>query len=309
MKKTIIIFLTFFFIFDASAQNKKYDKILKDIDIVEYVKNVPIGSYKEFWNSVVVNNKRMSEFKKAAEKNTPAFQAARKDMGEAQMFVQIAIESQRTYDLKKITDTLIAYTGANTIWPKLTLDIVADDSPNAYCYPEGQVFITGALLDATNCDFGQLLGVFAHECAHVLLFHHYTSAWAIQKKLITNTAVAASVAAVNAMANAYAQANGAVDNSSWDSVNRTTVQLANAAYDDAMHRFRYKYARGEEYEADVIAYRFLEWCGIGGESYINALETIAKDDDLYYGKDEDHPKTSDRVALLRYMASTYPMFQ
>ncbi len=309
MKRSIIIILTLFLIFDASAQNKKFDKILKDIDIVEYVRNVPIGSYNEFWNSVVANNKRMAEFRKAAEKNTTAFQAARKDMGEAQMYVQMAIKSQHTYDLKGITDTLIAHVGANTIWPQLTLDIVADDSPNAYCYPEGQVFITGALLDATKYDFCQLLGVFTHECAHVLLLHHFTSAWAIQKKLITNQAVAASVSAINAMANAYAQANGAADNSSWDSVNRTTVQLANAAYDDAMHRFRYKYARGEEYEADVIAYRFLEWCGYGGESYINALETIAKDDDMYYGKDEDHPKTSDRVALLRYMASTYPMFQ
>lgn len=307
MKRYFIIFLSLFLTLNVAGQNKKFDKILKEVDILENVKNVPFGHFQEFWNAAVTNNKRIDELKKAAEKNTLAFQAAKKDMNESYPYVQLAIQSQQTFDVKFVTDTLISHTGIHTMWPKLTLDVVADESVNAYCYPEGQVYITDALLKATNYNYEQLLGVFVHECAHVLLLHHYTSALAIQKKLITNSIVAAGVSAANVAATAYAQANGAADEKSWEQVNESITQLANAAYDDATHRFRYKYSRTQEFEADVVAYRFLEWFGLGRESYINVLESIAKDDDLYYSNDSDHPKASDRVALLKYIASTCPM--
>jgi len=52
----------------------------------------------------------------------------------------------------------------------------------------------------------------------------------------------------------------------------------------------------------------LEWYGVNPNLYIDALETIALEDDKYYDIDSDHPKCSDRIALLRYMGDKYPLY-
>lgn len=72
------------------------------------------------------------------------------------------------------------------------------------------------------------------------------------------------------------------------------------AGDNAL-KYRYKYSREQEVEADIIAYRFLEYMGLGGENYINALRAIGYENDAYYDDTSSHPTTEFRVKLLEYL--------
>lgn len=102
-----------------------------------------------------------------------------------------------------------------------------------------------------------------------------------------------------------------------------------AAIEDAFGRFRMQYSREQEIEADIVAYRFLEWCGIGGDVYIRMLKDYGKATGDYREGELDkttyselfhainsggspsrktrmmdsHPTTVSRIELLEYMAA------
>ena len=63
------------------------------------------------------------------------------------------------------------------------------------------------------------------------------------------------------------------------------------------------YGKKQEIEADIIAYRYLEWIGIGGDAYIQMLKLIDSDLEIFQNSGESHPLTSERIALLQYMTS------
>ena len=66
--------------------------------------------------------------------------------------------------------------------------------------------------------------------------------------------------------------------------------------------FHYKYDREQEIEADIVAYRFLEWIGIDPAEFIMALERTNLDNLTGAGeKDSDHPSTEFRVGLLKQL--------
>lgn len=57
-------------------------------------------------------------------------------------------------------------------------------------------------------------------------------------------------------------------------------------------------------EADLIAYRFMEYLGASDE-YIDALSMLGTEQDKIYNDYSDHPKTSDRISFLKYV-QTHP---
>lgn len=308
MKRIIIISFIIFACAISYGQNKKFDKILEKHDIREYIQDIPIGDTKSFWDTLWRTNEPLAMLIKANEKRSEAYIAASKEMYDASVYSQPYYSSLNRYDAGYITDTLLVYTGVKQVYPDCTIDIIEDSEANAFCSPDGSVFLTDALVDELNANFTQLMGICAHEMSHFFLMHAFVSSYQTQRKYQINSAIGAATSAVVVAANAYAQANGATTSESWDSVNQTINNLSIAAYDDAFERFRYKYNREQEYEADIIAYRFLEWYGVDPTLYIEALETIALEDDKYYDIDSDHPKCSDRIALLRYMGDKYPLY-
>lgn len=55
-------------------------------------------------------------------------------------------------------------------------------------------------------------------------------------------------------------------------------------------------------EADIVAYRFMQWATGSGDSYIRALQLAGNDIDATSGfEGTDYPTVAERVALLRYM--------
>lgn len=189
------------------------------------------------------------------------------------------------------------------------ISVFYDNDPNAFCTPQGEIFIADSLVFLQDFNANRMLGIIAHETAHYMLAHSLIRAYETEKRLKKNKIAGAIVAGANAMATGYAQAQGAYTQetaaNAWELVNKTTLNLFNAAYRDAYGKFRYKYSREQEIQADLVAVRFLQWNGFSGHENIDALRQLGTEADNYYDSQSDHPKMEFRIALLEYLLSDY----
>ena len=292
------------------SQNKKYEKMLDKYDVKPYLSSIQDKTAYNFWNAVIFNNPRLKKTLEASEKGKETFLKASQRVAET-------MDAAKLYDdgLSYVTDWAYGDTLALNLLSDLDVQKMRqdfnikyyyDNEQNAMADPDANILISSGLLSTQDLDYYGLLGIVAHECAHTLLFHVMQQAYEEEEKLRKNQIVGAIAAGINVAAAGYAQANGAkVD---WDDINETTQDLAVAAYIDAYGRFSFKYSREQEIEADIIAYRLLDWIGVGGDNYLRALYLV-KDNDVVSNsaKDGDHPSVAYRIQLLEYMRDTRPM--
>lgn len=307
MKRGFIVSLLFLFSVSLFAQERKFEKLIEKYDVIGFLNyNTSDRSPKTFWNAVWQNNESYNKFFKAVQKKGGLISDALCDIEEAKLPTEMMVSKLIMQDkLQFVVDSVVERMELKKIYSGITAKVFYADYPNAFAIPDGRIFITDSLLCLKdfNYDIRFLEGVFAHEFAHFLLQHTYQRAYAVRKKLRTNQIVAGVTAAVEAASTAYAQANGAADDKTWDSVNDNIKNLSKVAYEDAFGRFKYKYTREQEIEADIVAYRFLEWVGIGGKFYIGVLKSLGTQDDIYYTKESDHPKMEFRIQLLEYLSN------
>ena len=93
------------------------------------------------------------------------------------------------------------------------------------------------------------------------------------------------------------------DGSFYNNVGKTGTQMFYAIA-DASHFYQFKYSRSQEIEADLAAYRFCEAMGLGGYTYIMALQLICDKNEekvLKAKKSDTHPTTLYRIFLLKYL--------
>jgi len=289
----------------SGGQNKTFEKLIKEYDVKEAICGIEERSPVAFWNAVWQNNGRLAKLTKAVEKGTDAAIKAKRNLWEAHVLSEHHYSTLPLVEgWGRVSDTLYADLGIRNVFKDVSIAFVIDDNYNAFTLPDGRIFIADTLILSDDFNYKNILGITAHEVAHFLLQHTFSNAYGTQCKLQTNQIVAGIASAVNVAANAYAQANGAVDGGSWDSVEKTTISLFENAQNDALGRFKYKFSREQEIEADIIAYRFLEFVGYGGQHYIDALKTLnTVDEGMKADKDSTHPTTTFRIALLEYMKS------
>lgn len=180
------------------------------------------------------------------------------------------------------------------------------EEKNAFATPYGQIYLTSSLVMHYHFNKNLLLGVCAHEMTHSKCFHSLTCLWKQYEKERKNKIIAGVVSGVTAAAMTgaamYAAGNGvSYDQSYYDDIAVTTTDLYNAIEGSSFY-FQFKYSRWQEIEADLIAYRFCEAIGLGGYSYIMALQLL-NDTDFYVKADktDNHPTISYRIAFLKWI--------
>lgn len=304
MKRLTILLLVFWTVtICVSAQNKKFDKLINEFDVIEYVEHLEKNRPDLFWGAVWRNNEKLNKLYDAITKKKSTALDAQKDLYEAALFSaehynNLPLDTEFQY----IADTLLNIVGIKAVFPDTKAYVIYDDRLNACSCPDGRIYLNSGLVMYDSISIKGLLGICAHETAHFLLQHSLEGAYAFRKKEKKNKIIAGVVSAVDAAANAYAQANGAVGDESWDNVNERIESNIIWAGNNSL-KYRYKYSREQEIEADIIAYRFLEYMGLGGEHYINALKAIGYESDAYYDDTSDHPTTEFRVELLEYLSN------
>lgn len=304
MKNLILLLVFWVSIVCVSAQNRKFDKLINEFDVIEYVEHLEKNRSDLFWDAVWRNNENLNKLYDAITQEKSTAKDAQIDLYEAALFSADYYNSLQLYpEFQGIADKLFYTIGINAVFSNAKAYVIYDDQLNAFACPDGRFYLNSGLILCNDVSIEGLLGICAHETAHFLLQHSLAEAYAFRKKEKKNKIIAGVVSAINVAANAYAQANGAAENESWGDVNERIIESNIIWAGNNALKYRYKYSREQEIEADIIAYRFLEYMGLGGEHYINALKAIGYENDAYYDDTSDHPTTKFRIELLEYLSN------
>lgn len=310
MKRVFIIILVCASITVSFAQSGEVKKVIKKFDVAKTTKGASFNSPSSFWFAVRDNNKRVKDIGKAYQKDNKSLKETLVYLGE------------NVDDYSQISN-LSAYDDSLAYWltGQLGLNIVAKNKPikilwsnefNASMDPTGQMALNKGLVNALT--YEEILAVCAHEMAHYICAHALSETWSTVKKLKRNrewAKIGASLAVgMMAASSAYAGSNG-VDMTSMNNMIANSdlfYQSASNYADGATLRYRYRYGRNEELEADIIAYRFMEAMGYGTEHWISAMRKMLRltgDYSVKAGKHDDHPTTMFRLQVLTAMESGY----
>ncbi len=279
----------------SSARNieKEYENLIKRYDVDISAKEA--SSCIMFWKMVFEKNERTATLFKAMIKNTRAMRSATRKLSGSSSWASSYANS--------LTYTPIYNDVINDIETDLGIDsdvhiyVVNETGEyNAFTFPDGKIFLENALLLKEGLTYPMLLGICAHEYAHYYLFHIINGLYKTEKRERRNKAIAGVLAGVNIAVAGYAAANGV----KIEGLDETIENLFVDAELDK-ERFRYKYSREQEIEADIVAYRFLENIGVGGEHYIEALELLRSVTMDFVSDTSTHPSTSYRIGLLKYL--------
>lgn len=288
------------------AQPSDVKRVINKFDAPYLRKASSLRIPTDFWNTIIANDKNVAKYNNAVKKNDKTLNAAYNALvvydNQTQTYEYI------TTEYNDIVERLVYDLGIGELTYKKPVKVIMDETINASMDYTGQMRINkGCFIYLT---YKELLAVCAHEMAHYACAHVITSVWKVAKKQKTNRAWASLGTALTvgmvAGASMYGGSNG-VDVSHLNDLIAHSDILLGAAYadaDQATVRYKYRYSRNDESEADIIAYRFMEQMGYGGEHVLSLLRKLI---DLYgdtpAGKYDDHPSKVFRCQVISAMMS------
>lgn len=168
---------------------------------------------------------------------------------------------------------------------------------NAFATPYGHIYLTSGLVLKYHLNNNLLLGICAHEITHFLCQHAVVNLWKQYEKEQKTRIIGGIVAGLYAVA----AISGAGYNANYSDILDNSIDLF-TVINNTSYYFQFKYSRSQEIESDLIAYRFCEAIGIGGYTYIMALQLLGEND-LYMkaNRTAEHPTLSYRIAFLKWV--------
>lgn len=279
-----------------------YDAMITRSDPWGYVNLIPRTRPSEFWISLLSNNKEYLKLKEKMDHPTKLFMQAANDYAYDRKRGIQYYNLQQEYNMlgrNEITDSLSTLFGIKDLDKDAEFIFVEKDEINANCDTNGKMRIYTGL--ANILSFPELIAVCAHEMSHHFLKHILASEYSFLKKQKRNQVLAEigtglTVGAV-AASQAYAGVYGTQSNINWGSYAQNVYNdYSNDAYHASVN-YKYRYNREDEAEADIIAFRFLQWLGYDGYEFITMLKKI-DNGILKTKKNFDHPVTFERIRLI-----------
>lgn len=300
-----IIFIVLISISAYSQNEKKYEKLIRKYDVRMKLKGMDKSSVSNFWNRISITNYDKNEFEQKIESKS-----AKECLRELARGVELNKEHSKKFKKCYFSDEMEEFLkdslcGRNLSDKIFCVQPICGEELNAFCTPDGYIYITDALVDLLQNDM-EVLGVLAHEMAHYQLQHAIIEMYKTNNKLRTNQTIAAVTSVVVAGAEFYNQMNNSLSDHErsrrWREVDEFAEESQQSAYESALW-YHYKYSKDQEIEADIIAYRFLDWIGVGGVYYINALERLRDSMHKYLRgyTDDTHYSVDFRIGLLNHL--------
>lgn len=297
--RVFILLLLLPFFASAKDASKEYQKAIDKYDIVDVVDTLNCDNPTEFWRTIRDTN--------------TAYQSALKDARkgkakEAQRLIGDAVKQMRSVnealplanDLAWLADSLWSFSGIGPLYREATLAFTLSRDENAYSYPDGQIYITIGEYNRLNGDFDLLMAAYAHELAHFVLQHAFVQTHQSEKsrkkaELIGGIITSFCCGFLDGMYEAEGTPTYYSD------LNDIKNELRDIKRNQTSYRFAY--GRNQVFEADIIAYRFLQWAGIGGDAYVRMLQALGSELEIFQNSGDEHPLTADRIALIRQLES------
>lgn len=303
--RTSIALLFFMTVFLAVGKNndKDFIKLIEKHDVPAVARNLSKDKYtNDFWDAVLENNPIISKLYKDMSKGKGAEKEAMQNISRMKL-IDPYLEVDIVDELRGYCDTMAINMGIPVNLCKI--NVIFDNSVNAFTALTNDgfaIFLNTGLLEALNYDYDRIVGIATHEFAHGALMHHLRTEYEVTKKNRRDKVLAGITAGLNAVAagaDAYTSATLGTESHSdvyAENINKLKSDMASSSL-----KFRYKYNRSEELEADLIAFRFLDWLGVGNK-YIEALQILnSKDSYFWYNDESDHPSTGYRIEFLSFV--------
>lgn len=305
MKKSLAFILIIFSTIIAYSANveKQYKKLIENFDVADEAKSVTPVNNAAFWIATLDNNELCAKFIKDIKKNKGAEKEALSKTARLPRFYPQYDESV-VESMQGFCDTLLIDMGIAGLGIKCSLHMVYSDEANAFTALTEDGFamcITTELASKKGITYNILMGYVAHEFAHGALLHHERGFYAQAKERRKNELLGGIAAGLNGLAagmEAYNAAAYGIPMSGTD-YGETIANIGNDIKNSTL-KYSFKYSREQEFEADLIAYRFLEHIG-KGEEFINGLRILGTAYDALYDEYSDHPTIGSRINFLKYV--------
>ena len=283
------------------AQTGKYAKYIKKFDVLQYLPEQCDSNPSTFWRAVVNNNPVLKDCTMKFVEPKGSAKKALEEISRANSLNAAADASYPKMDVGDMNDELNKMLlGSGVGGTKMTFSVLNRDDWNAFCTPDGHVYIHYGLVKRLDMKDEMLFGVLGHEITHYMLRHQLIHVYKVLKREKLNNVGAAIGMAGTAIGNMAAASGGVSMGTPEQQAQQYHQFWDNAERDTRLYSF--KYGRDEEIEADIVAYRFLEWIGIDPVNFINALNRINLDNMTGAGdKESDHPSTEFRIGILRQL--------
>lgn len=289
--------------------------MINKYDAVDEAKAAQQGNPYDFWYEELTCNERLYSFRENIEKKKGAGKEALDNFAKLPkaypQFDELVFDSVQSF-----CDSMLTRLGIGNVEKnfgiKCTLHIVISPISLSYTMPSEDgyaIFLTTGLVNHKGSNYEVIMGHVVREYIHVYMLHHLSRLYADAKgrrkeRLLTGLAIGAA-AALNAT-NAYLSAKNGTpyyyNNVIVDAT--TTVEVKNGSPEA---RYILSYLSEQVFEADLIAYRFMEKAGYG-EEYINGLRILASERDGIYDSLNPDAPLSERINLLKYM-QTHPEYR
>lgn len=288
----------------AASLEKDYQKIVSKFDVPIEVRNLSDVSKETYWDAFLNKNEAYIKHVTDMGKNKGLEKKAQRMLIEAPKFYP-QYSSFVDRSSQAFCDSLLAELGAPADGPKFTIYVIYDEDVNAYNVLTDDGFaicLNSGLLAKPGLTRDMLLSIVAREYAHGALKHSERGFYA-QAHQERNAAIAGGLilgfyavavawdSANNPEANSYAADNYYAEKE-YDRIKRNEA--------DQNQLFAYRYSVDQQYEADMAAFRFMQFMG-NGNAYIEALKFMGSDDELFDNCGDPYPSVSSRIAFLNYL--------
>jgi len=279
----------------AELSEKQMAKILSRYDVADTVMNAPDAA--SFWKLLqMTNGDYLRSAKSLKGKGDKDIKRQLIDVLSSCHFYFTSVPTRSdTYDLmESIADSM----GVRQISPLTSFTVTKEPDIALFGYPNGYIFLSEGLYNEIAGDTTSIKALLASETAHYVLQHAYAhSKWekSRQRRLRFWRILGASAIAAGTIA-----ADVATDGTFPAELGATAATLV--AISPVSKRYTMHYTPMQVHEADIVAYRFMQWATGSGDAYITVLLKVGYDIDATSGlSGHDYPSVSERVALLRYM--------
>ncbi len=298
-----IVFCLLCAIFANSADlDKEFKKLIEKYDISDSAKVVEKNNPEKFWQSVLFYNEPVIKFIRDIKKKRGAENEALKKVSELPRFYPQYDESI-IESLQGFCDTILIDMGISSLPVKCSLHVVYSDEVNSFNALTEDSFViclTSALLQRKGITREIIIGFVANEFSHGALQHKLRGLYAGAKQMRKNKLSANIVSGINTFASGIESAM----------TGHAPDRLYNYLLDKDLkykvktstEKYIFNYTKEQEHEADLIAFRFLEYFSGDGDNYINALRIMGSlHNHMLDNNGDDINSISSRINFLKYV--------
>ena len=276
------------------------EEYIRQYDVPSELQNLPKNKVAEFWWKRHWYDKRID---KALTAKSKAAKNAINEYTISCNYITQNIKPSKYCDenYKGLINKLNDIFDFHRIDVHLEVHVMPDNEFNASTYPTGFIAINTGLIEKLATM--EIVAVLAHEIQHFIGKHSLNRIYAIRKKERNNKVWAEIGGAVAATAYAYAGAVNSQYTSTPNNQYAKNIILASGAFDSdaylATSRYKMRYSREQEIEADIAAYRFMQFIGADPKIWIGVLDKIAAMEGYKKtSKKNDHPSAVFRKKIL-----------